>query len=617
METTWPPTRGRRIDSLSKPPWFALEASALIGVFLLAVAAATFLRLPAQTISLATSISVFAIAATGLGLLWGLAGQVSLAQGALLGVGAYVAAALARFSGWDFTAALPLAALSGLIAGFVIGLPSLRVGGHYFVILTFAIGVLLVTLGYRLKEFTGGITGVTVLPSGTFLGLELSNRVSYLVVVLCIATVVLLIALCVSRSGWGQTLRATRDNQDLATSLGVNVPLHRLTAFTLAGGFAGVAGQLYLYEFSYIAPNLFDATLSINLLLMVLVGGRRYLLGPTVGAILYFTLPELIGLPPLGSQIAFGLMLAVVIVLVPTGLLGVGARLDTVLPALRLRSLPRGVGGRAVYEARSESIDWHRALSGNINGSPQGQPNAESRLGEEILLVEDVVKRFGGVTALDGVSVRMVRGEILGVIGPNGSGKTTLLNVISGFTKANSGVITWNGRRINRIAPHQRSRLGLTRTFQQIMTFGDLTVRENLAFGHLQAGMPCPTDARLREILQAIGLGGGLIDNQAKTLSWGQARVLTLWMLMVRRPQLIMLDEPFAGVQPAMADRIAQHIKAFNESGLTFIIVEHEMKLLLPLCHRVIVLATGRVLAEGAPDEIVQSPLVQEAYLGH
>jgi branched-chain amino acid transport system permease protein len=297
-----------------------------------------------QVLSLATTTAVFAIAGSGFGFLWGQSGQLTLAHAAVFGLGAYSAAIAAQFFGLGFAAALPIAVLVGLIAGGLVVLPSLRTQGHYFVILTFAVGEVIALLEKRWDSVTGGANGMVVMPgSQQFLGLRLADRADFYALVVVFATGVLLCLCYLMRSRWGTTLRGMRENPELAASLGVNIALHRSVAFAIAGAIAGLAGQLYLYQVKFIAPTLFTSQASIIFLLIVLLGGKAYLLGPTVGAIAYFFLSHLLGLPPVVNQIAFGALLVLMILLAPGGLLSIPRRL--IGPLVLLGKTPKGRSG--------------------------------------------------------------------------------------------------------------------------------------------------------------------------------------------------------------------------------------------------------------------------------
>lgn len=316
---------------------FAPRWAPYIGVLLLGLAAALLPRLgpSGEVMSLATTAAVWALAASGFGFLWGQSGQLSLAHAAVFGIGAYTAAIAAKFWQLGFVAALPLSVLMGMLAASLIVLPSLRTQGHYFVILTFAIGEVIAVFEKRIDWITGGANGILVSPGAQELfGLRLGTRADYYVLVVAITTITLLALLFLVRSRWGTTLRGIRENPDLAASLGVNVTIHRLYAFLISGAIAGLGGQLYLYQVKFIAPMLFTSQASIIFLLVVLLGGKTYLLGPAIGATVYFFLSHFLGLPPIINQMVFGALLVLMILLAPDGL-------PTIFRKLSRKAAPR------------------------------------------------------------------------------------------------------------------------------------------------------------------------------------------------------------------------------------------------------------------------------------
>jgi branched-chain amino acid transport system permease protein len=288
------------------------------------VACVPYLGPTNHVVSLATSAAIFAIAGSGLGFLWGQSGQLSMAHAAVFGLGAYAGAITAEFFELGFLAAMPIAVVVGLIAGALVALPSLRTQGHYFVILTFAIGEVIAVVEKRVEWLTGGQEGISAHPGKeTLFGLRLVNRGEYFTLIVLIGTSVLLMLLFIMRSRWGTTLRGLRENAPLAASLGVNVTMNRIYAFAISGAVAGLAGHLYLYQVRFIEPNLFTAQASIIFLMMVLLGGKAYLLGPAVGSFLYFFLSEFLGLPPVWNLIGFGAVLIVMILVAPNGILSI------------------------------------------------------------------------------------------------------------------------------------------------------------------------------------------------------------------------------------------------------------------------------------------------------
>ena len=299
------------------------------GVLASGAAALLFLALSPSNkdISLATTALVFGIAATGLGFLWGQVGEVDIAHAAVFGVGAYTAG-IAQQHGNTFVTSLGLSMLAGCVAAVIVALPSLRTRGHYFIILTFAVGEVAVVVATRLESVTGGVDGLTALPKKqSVFGLSLLSRHDYFLLVLCIGMLLLLALLAVSRSRWGATLRGIRENEQLATALGTPVVRHRILAFAVSGAIGGLGGQLYLYHLKFVDPSQFNVQVSIFFLLMVLLGGRRYLLGPMIGALVYTFLPQFIFLSPNRSEMLLGLILVVMILVLPAGLLSLPSRL--------------------------------------------------------------------------------------------------------------------------------------------------------------------------------------------------------------------------------------------------------------------------------------------------
>jgi neutral amino acid transport system ATP-binding protein len=239
-----------------------------------------------------------------------------------------------------------------------------------------------------------------------------------------------------------------------------------------------------------------------------------------------------------------------------------------------------------------------------------------------VLEVDGLTKRFGGVTAVDECTFSVPSGTVTALIGPNGSGKTTVYNVVTGFLSADAGSVAFDGRRMSRLDPADLYRRGLTRTFQQPRVFRELTLVENLAvavhrsrWGIFRCDVARTDRARALELLAEFGLAG-LAENKARELSFGQQKLLEFATVVMGRPKLVLLDEPTAGVNPVMVENMERHIRDLNRQGITFLVVEHEMGLVMRLCDPIIVLDHGTKLAEGRPAEIQRDPLVLDAYLG-
>jgi branched-chain amino acid transport system permease protein len=364
---------------------------------------------------------------------------------------------------------------------------------------------------------------------------------------------------------------------------------------------------LYAGLIHYVAPETFSIADMFLLLAMVIIGGRQSLAGCVTGAIgLTIAQQELVNLAA-RAQLGYGLLVVLVVVFAPTGLAGLPGRVS------------RWPGRRR--PGASMSLEPFQPL-----------PLSSGPASDGVLLeVSGLVKRFRGVTAVDGVSLTVRHGEILGVVGPNGSGKTTLFNVISGLYRPNGGRILLDGRMISGLRPYRISRLGVARTFQHLRLFRDLTVRENLLvtldrtrtwWSWRYLCWPVGVWRHERELRRrADGLLGtfGLAQfggARPRSLSYGIQRRLELARAMAASPRLLLLDEPAAGLNGVEQRQLAEIVRSVRDSGVTVVIIEHNMGLVMSLCERVVVLDSGTVIAEGAPAAVSRHPMVLEAYLG-
>jgi branched-chain amino acid transport system permease protein len=576
-----------------------------------------------QALSLATFAALFAIVAYGLGILMRFADLPSIAHAALWGVGAYTAALAATELGLGFWPGIALAAtVSGAVA-LAVGLLALRARGMTFLILTLAIADLLVLVGFNWKPLTNGSLGLIVGdPSDPLPGVDLGERIdTYYVAIACLYLTLGGVWL-LSRSRFGGVLEGIRDNEELARALGVNVTAYQLVLFCAAGAVVGAAGQLYLAHIKAITPDLFNSLAFIPIFLMVVMGGVRSLAGPALGAWLVVFLPEWlqpIGLDdPVGQQLMFGVLLVAVILLAPNGIAGpIGAGVRRLLSQVGLETKTRSplVGARRRVETGS---------SGSTRGAQaraaHGVSTATNRRNgnKPLLELTEARKQFGGLRALDGVSFDIRGGEILGLIGPNGSGKTTVVNCLSGFNSLGNGEICWRGSRLSRVRPDLMVRLGLVRTFQDPRIFESFTVWDHCELASKLARRREGRDQSLEaasELLHYWGLDA-LADAQASALSNGQRRNLSIAAAMATEPELLLLDEPAAGLTDHERDALRTRLDGLRRDGVSLMIIDHTMSFLMPLSDRVVVLDAGRKIAEGTPAEIQRNAEVASAYLG-
>jgi ABC-type branched-subunit amino acid transport system ATPase component/ABC-type branched-subunit amino acid transport system permease subunit len=575
--------------------------------------------------AVATSIAVGALS---LNLLVGYAGQISLGHGALLGVGSYAAGLASSGAGLPMWVALPIAAVvSGLIA-LVIGFPALRLRGLYLAIVTVAFAYMMYQFVLQWSGFTGGSSGVSLvrrLWGGNIITAQ-SDMLAAGLVVLVLAW---LLDSNVTRSKLGRAFRAIRENEAVAGSFGVDVAQYKLLAFVLSGALAGVAGALYGFTLYLVNSETFNPPVGLDysllLLIVVVVGGLGSRAGAVISAFVFEMFQFLVGdrfgndsfiygiVPMLGS-----LMLMFTVARHPDGFAGMirerrthrrrraAAADDSEHTMPSLPSMPRPAG------ATTHALGLERALP--------------------VLEVSNVSMRFGGLVAVDGASLRVDRGEIVGLIGPNGAGKTTLFNCISGLLRPDTGTVRMGGRDISALSAHQRAQLGLARTFQQIGLAKDQSILENMLLAqHVLAGYGSSSalaytggvarseeqmHERAMTAIAALGFAGRE-DVPVRLLSGGQQRIVEVACALLTDPELLMLDEPSAGMAPVMAESLADRLRDLRDSmGRTVLLIEHNVPLVLDVCDRVYVLTAGRVLAGGTPDEILAHPEVINAYLG-
>jgi branched-chain amino acid transport system permease protein len=520
---------------------------------------------------------IFAILAIGLGLTMGVAGQINLAQVAFFGVGAYAVAILTTRAGFGFWTAAVLAMLVAVAFGLLVGIPALRMQSHYLGIVTLGLA-LAFTNWVTNADIAGRAEGIGDIPVPPMFGIDLSSAYLFYYVELVVFALALTFALFVTRSPLGRRLRAMRDDDLAASSLGAEIPLLRMTAFVLSGLYGGAAGVLYAGLIRFVAPETFNIGNMFLLLAMVIIGGRSNIIGCLVGALaLAFVREALLDVSAF-AQLGYGIVVVLVVVFFPKGLAGISLR--------RRRSGDRArLGSFLPYEEK------------------QVEPGT-------VLEIDSVTKRFRGLIALDDVSLSVPAGEIRGIVGPNGSGKTTLFNVVSGFYTPTSGQVLLHGRDVTSKAPYRLARRGIARTFQNLRLFEDLTVRDNIL-----VALNRNPGAAADEVLGRFGLTD-FADAIPRALPYGIQRRVEMARAMAMSPALLLLDEPAAGLNGEEVQQLAQIVRSIRGSGVTVVVIEHNMGLVMSLCDRVTVLSGGRVIADGRPDEVAVDPAVVEAYLG-
>jgi ABC-type branched-subunit amino acid transport system ATPase component/branched-subunit amino acid ABC-type transport system permease component len=588
----------------------------------------------------------FAVAAVGVILLLGYTGQISLGHATLMGAGGYASAILTIHIGWPPLAALAAGVVVACLVAWLMARLLFRFEGFYLAMVTLGLAVIFTVVISQPGDLTGGSNGLPGLPPFSIGGFDIIGTQDnfYLVwgvVLLCIALAFQLID-----SRFGRSMRAIKGSEQAAVAAGVDPARVKRQVFVMAGGLAAVAGSLYVHYASIADPASFDLFRAINVLAMSVVGGMQTiwgaLLGPVFMTVLPQTVQKIVSGPRAGQivQVIFGIILMVVMVARPDGLAGafksiargllsVGRRVirpRTVRPAGSagpsgepvVVPAPRVAGTAAEPAAAVQR--WIRATAGERrNGS---QP---------LLVVSAVGKTFGGLQALKPLSLAVPEGSITALVGPNGAGKTTAFNCVSGALRPDSGTVTLAGTRIDTVPAHQVVRHGLVRTFQNVQLFGNMSAVENVMVGchswtRAGAGHAMVRFARHRREESEIGEAArywldfvGLADTAdrpAGTLPFGHQRLLELARAMAAKPRMLLLDEPAAGLNRVEKNRLGELIRHIQRLGVTVLLVEHDMTLVMELASTVVVLDHGSVIAEGTPAQVRQDKGVVEAYLG-
>jgi branched-chain amino acid transport system permease protein len=605
-------------------------------------------------LGLLTLLTIYAILLIGLGITVGYLGQINLAQAAFLGLGAYSAALGVTTFGCGMLPALMIATAVGCLFGGVLAFPALRLEGPQFALSTLSFMALTATTLNEWESLTGGAQGMSV-PRPPIFGLMLNAKGFYWLCLILLGLVWVAMRNLLS-SQWGRAFEALRDSPIATDAMGIGTHRHKAAAFILGSGIGGLAGGLYAFNFQFLQPQIFIYDLMVILLLGVVLGGRKSLWGAFVGAAIVVLLPNLLS-NRLLFQIFSGTGFVFALIAGARGLLAKSTRpFQALAPVVAMGLLV--FGGMFV----DNTEDWRKAifalmLFSVVVGLPDGLMGFAARLltrlfriipapfpaasdlesvlvcrqptSEPILSVRELTRHFGGVRAVDGISLSVRSGSVHGLIGPNGSGKSTLVNVISGLYAPNSGEMLLHGVPLPRGSLFQVARRGIARTFQNLQIFTELSTLDNVMVamkGIIRSPLPLVLlglTGKSERRVQADGLAllelVGLADQSripAKDLPHGAQRFLEIARALARRPQLLILDEPAAGLAHPDVIKLLGIIRRIRQCGITILLIEHHMEVVSDLCDIVTVLDGGRIIAEGRPEEIKRHPKVIEAYLG-
>lgn len=546
------------------------------------------------------TICIFAALSTAWNIVGGFAGQLSLGHAIFYGIGAYTGVILMNMGISPWIGMFAGAAIA-VVAAVVISYPCFRLHGPFFALATIAFLEVFRVLALHWRDLTGGATGLMIPLQIGWEWMVFRDRLPQLLIAFGMLLLTLAVAWWIRSHRMGFYLVATRERESAALAAGVGTIRVRLAAVAVSAALTAFLGTFHAMYLTFIEPAaMFSLQTSIQIAMFALIGGLGTVFGPLLGAVLLVPISELargwLGAHALGLHgCVYGVVLMLVVLFMPNGLMG---------PVSRFMKQKRERGVSA----------------GTVAASPAAATPAErAPIGSDIMRVEHLQKRFGGLHVTNDVSFTLREGEILGLIGPNGAGKTTVFNMISGFLKADSGSVTVrspDGGWQSPITPGDFAAIGVGRTFQIVQPFAAMTVEENIMVGafHRYSDVEEAREVA-RETAERMGLAPWL-NAEARGLTIGGLKRLEVARVMAMKPRILLLDEVMAGINQTDVRRAIDLMKSIRDSGVSIVAIEHVMQAVMSLSDRVIVLNSGKIIAHGEPREVVKDPLVVEAYLG-
>ncbi|MCL6611436.1 MAG: branched-chain amino acid ABC transporter ATP-binding protein/permease [Peptococcaceae bacterium] len=554
----------------------------------------------------ATILFIYVIVAIGYDISAGYCGLLTLSAAAIFGAGAYASAITVTTLKMPFLAGL-LAAMvvTGLIS-FLISLPAYKVKGNYLALISLGILEIVQRILNDWTSLTHGAAGF-FLPAWSIFGLNLSNNARYYVIFFFLI-LIMLFEWGLIKSHWGRDFIAVKNDEIAASGVGINNRKYKVIALLISSVIIGIAGSLYASYSEFISPDTFGFYLTIFILLTVIIGGTGTLSGPAIGVTIVMIVPEFFNASPDLKQIVFGGLLIVLTQVMPGGIAG---RLKERFRAIEDNRHIEDLGDRPPV-----SFEKYRV---NADGP------------EYILEVKNLTRRFGGLTAVGNLDLKVKRGTVHSLIGPNGAGKTTTVNLITGIDKPSEGSVIFNGEDITGMEPYDSVKRGIARTYQHVRLFKDLRVIDNVAMGgriyytYSMAGAIFHSRKKRKEekeayleaydCLKLIGLESKS-NFDPGSLSTGQQKLVEIARALCEKPKLMVLDEPCAGLNETEIAELSEIIKKIRDVGITVLMIEHHMSIVMGISDYITVIDYGKKIAEGTTAEVSVDPVVRKAYLG-
>jgi len=583
----------------------------------LAAAVVTPLGLNRYYIDVLTQVGIYVTLALGLNIVVGLAGLLNLGYIAFYAVGAYAYGLLATRADLSFWAVLPLGVVLAGVCGVLLGFPALRLQGDYLAIVTLGFGEMIRIVLNNWDSFTGGPNGIIDIARPNLFGFIFTHPIHYYYLILAIVLLTIFAVNRLNQSRLGRAWTAMRDDEVAAEAMGIDLVKTKLLAFGLGAAWAGLAGVFFASKMTFISPESFTFFESVIVLCMVVLGGIGSIPGVILGAAILMILPEMMRQFALYRMLIFGGAMVGMMVVRPKGLLAVRRR--------TVQTPRQGSAHTASANMPQTPPVVSRQGGGRIVEAPV-------EAGLTLLETHKLSVDFGGLRALDMIDLSVKAGEILSLIGPNGAGKTTFFNCVTGLFSPSSGEILYRGENLVGLRPHQVAIKGVTRTFQNIRLFREMTVLENVMVGRhcrMRSGVigailrpkgvigeEEEVVAQAIDLLRFVGLEEKT-DLWASQLPYGDQRRLEIARAMASNPSLLLLDEPAAGMNPQETNGLMDLIYSIRARGITVMLIEHHMKVVMGISERIVVLDHGMKIAEGTPEAIRADARVIDAYLGN